>query len=120
MGVAPEESKMLTETRTADAKARITLPKSFAGSTVIVEQVSETEVRIRKARVVAEDDFPFTKMKKETIRLSPADRDRFLAALENPPEPNAALLKLLGGDKKRQGKTTDAKTRKQKAVRKKA
>jgi len=92
---------MLTETRTADAKARITLPKSFAGSTVIVEQVSETEVRIRKARVVAEAEVSFEDEK--TIRLTPAARDRFLAILDNPPEPNAALRKALAGYKKRHG-----------------
>jgi len=32
---------MLTETRTTDAKARLVLPKSFANSTVVMEQVSE-------------------------------------------------------------------------------
>jgi len=90
---------MLTETRTADAKARITLPKSFAGSTVIVEQVSETEVRIRKARIVAEGDFPFTDP--EVVKLSPRDRAAFLAALENPPEPNAALKRLMRPKKRK-------------------
>ena len=46
-------------TYTTDEKARITLPKNFANSTVLVEQVSETELRIRKARVIPEDDLPF-------------------------------------------------------------
>jgi len=49
---------MPTETRSVDSKARLVLPKSFANATVIVEQVSETEVRVRRARVVAEDDLP--------------------------------------------------------------
>ena len=40
---------MQIETRTTDAKARLVLPKSFANATVIVEQVSETEVRVRRA-----------------------------------------------------------------------
>ena len=84
---------MLTETRTADAKGRITLPKAFAGATVIVEQVSETEVRIRKARVVPEDEGP--------IRLTPAERDRFLDILDDPPKPNAALKRLLRGTTKK-------------------
>jgi hypothetical protein len=34
--------------QTADAKARITLPAAFAESTVIVETVSPSEVRVRK------------------------------------------------------------------------
>jgi hypothetical protein len=37
------------ETQTVDAKARVTLPSGFAKATVILEQVSETEVRIRLA-----------------------------------------------------------------------
>lgn len=36
------------ETQTADAEARITLPAAFAESTVIVETVSPSEVRVRK------------------------------------------------------------------------
>ena len=34
----------------------------------------------------------------ETITLSDRDRDAFLAALENPPEPNAALKRLMRGE----------------------
>ena len=47
----------MTETRTTDRKARVTLPKAFANCTVIVEEVSKTEVRIRKAKVVPEDEI---------------------------------------------------------------
>ena len=36
------------EMQTADAQARITLPAAFAESTVIVEAVSPSEVRVRK------------------------------------------------------------------------
>jgi hypothetical protein len=35
--------------RTADSKGRVALP-GFAGATVIVEQVDDTEFRVRKAR----------------------------------------------------------------------
>ena len=83
---------MLTETRTADKKGRITLPKAFAGATVLIEQVSETEVRIRKARVVPEDEVVFPE--ESPIRLSARDWKRFLEVLDNPPEPNAALKRL--------------------------
>lgn len=79
------------EVRTTDAKARVSLPKSFANATVILETISETEIRIRKARVIPEDEVIFA----EECRtpLSDRDRDLFLALLENPPEPNEALKK---------------------------
>jgi hypothetical protein len=38
---------MGVQTRSTDAKGRISLPKVFANSTVIIEQLSETELRIR-------------------------------------------------------------------------
>ena len=81
---------MQSETRTTDTKARLTLPKQFASSTVIVEHVSPTELRIRRARVVAEDDLPTG----EVIRLSRAEWERFVAVLDAPPKPNAALKAL--------------------------
>jgi hypothetical protein len=80
-------------TYTTDDKARITLRRSFANSTVLVEQVSGTELRIRKAGVIPEDDLPFVE---ETLApLSDRDRDVFLALLDNPPPPNEALRRLL-------------------------
>jgi hypothetical protein len=80
---------MDVETRTTDAKGRVCLPKAFANATVIIEQVSDTELRVRKARVVPEDEIRF---REETpLVLSDRDRDRFLMALDNPPKPNAAL-----------------------------
>lgn len=77
------------ETRTTDAKGRISLPRSFANATVIVEQVSETEVRIRKAVVIPEDEVRF--YEETAAPLSDRDRDRFLDLLDNPPAANAAL-----------------------------
>ena len=50
---------MATLTRTTDRKARVSLPQSFADSTVIIEQISDTEVRIRKAQVIPEDEIRF-------------------------------------------------------------
>ncbi len=97
-------------THTTDDKARITLPKNFANSTVLVEQVSETELRIRKARVIPEDDLPF--IEEAMAPLSDRDRDVFLALLDNPPPPNDALRRLLtsGHGRQNQG-DTDAGTR---------
>ena len=84
---------MKTWTRTTDDKARINLPKEFANSTVLVEKISDTELRIRKARVIAEDDLPF--VAEALAPLSDRDRDVFLALLDNPPPPNDALRGLL-------------------------
>jgi hypothetical protein len=78
---------------TTDDKARINLPKSFANSTLLVEQVSDTELRIRKARVIPEDELPF--LEEAIAPLSDRDRDIFLALLDNPPPPNDALRRLL-------------------------
>jgi hypothetical protein len=74
--------------RVTDAKARINLPKSFANSRVVIEEISETELRIRKARVVPEGDLPFME---ELRRLSDRDRDTFLALLDHPPTPTGTF-----------------------------
>jgi hypothetical protein len=87
------------ETRTTDAKGRVSLPKAFANSTVIIEQVSETELRIRKARVVPEDEMPFREGS-PTV-LSDEQRDRFLHLLDHAPKPNAALRRAV----RRNGRT---------------
>ena len=47
---------MAAEIRTTDKKGRLCLPRAFANATVIVEQISDTEVRIRKAQVIPEDE----------------------------------------------------------------
>ena len=71
------------------SETRISLPKGFANATVIIDQVSETEIRIRKAVVIPEDEVRF--YEESTSPLSDADRDRFLQLLDNPPEPSPAL-----------------------------
>lgn len=92
---------MELQTRTTDQKARISLPKSFANSTVIMEQVSDTEVRIRKAKVIPEDEIHF--YEESVTPLSDRDRDRFLEVLMNPPAPNAALRRAARRYRKRHG-----------------
>ncbi len=92
---------MTITTRTTDQKARVSLPKSFANATVIVEQVSETEVRIRRVVMVPEDEFPF--YEESAGPLSDRDRDRFLALLDRPPEPNEALRRAARRHKTRHG-----------------
>jgi hypothetical protein len=90
-----------TETRTTDAKARLVLPKSFANSTVLVEQISETEVRIRRAQVVAEDDLPLAE--ETQTPLSDRDRDHFLELLANPPAPTPSLAAAAARHQARRG-----------------
>ena len=89
------------ETRSTDTKGRISLPKSFANATVIIEHVSDTEIRIRKAVVIPEDEMRFYE---ETANpLSDRDRDRFLDLLENPPVPNVALQRAAEAHAPRHG-----------------
>ena len=90
---------MHTETRTTDAKARLVLPKSFANATVIIEQLSETEVRVRRAKVVAEDDLPFAE--ETAAPLSDRDRDHFLKLLASPPPATPVLKKAAARHKAR-------------------
>ena len=74
---------MKTTARTTEAKARVSLPKAFANSTVLIEQVSENEVRIRKAQVIPEDDLHF--WEESRTPLSDRDRDAILSLLDHPP-----------------------------------
>lgn len=89
------------ETRSTDAKGRVCLPKAFANATVIIEQVNENELRIRRARVIPEDEVRFSE--ETPIVLSDGERERFLHALDNPPKPNAALRRLMAGKVKPRG-----------------
>ena len=92
---------MHTETRTTDAKARLVLPKAFANATVIIEQVSDTELRVRRAKVVAEDELAFAE--ESATPLSDRDRDHFLSLIANPPSPTPALKKAASRRKARGG-----------------
>jgi hypothetical protein len=96
---------MTSLTRTTDSKARISLPKGFANTTVIIERVSDTEVRIRKAVVVPADEMRF--VEEASVPLSDRDRDIFLALLDNPPPPNEAFKKAAARHKQRHGRVAD-------------
>jgi Protein of unknown function (DUF1778) len=89
------------ETRSTDTKGRVSLPKAFANATVIIEQVNENELRIRKARVIPEDELRFSE--EAPVVLSVKERERFLQALDHPPKPNAALRRLMAGKAKKRG-----------------
>lgn len=92
---------MRAETRTTDAKARLILPKAFANATVIIEQVSDTELRVRRAKVIPEDELAF--VEESATPLSNRDRDRFLSLIADPPAPTPALKKATSRHKVRRG-----------------
>jgi hypothetical protein len=89
------------ETRSTDAKGRVSLPKAFANATVIIEQVGENELRIRKARVIPEDEIRFAE--EAPVVVSDRERERFLEALDHPPKPSAALRRLMAGKAEKRG-----------------
>lgn len=92
---------MGTAIRIADSKGRVILP-GFANATVIIEAVSDTEYRIRKARVIPEDElrFPEDAM---PIQLTEREGKLVLDMIENPPKPNAALKRAAKRFKKNYG-----------------
>ena len=88
-----------------DSKSRLLLPKEFTNSTVTIERISETEVRIRKAVVIPEASLPT--IEDSLPPLSDEDRDFFLNLIDNPPEPNAAFRKAAKHYKKWHGRNSD-------------
>lgn len=93
---------MRTQTpRFTDKKARVILPARFASSAVLIEEVSETELRIRKAVILPEDQAPFTETQRSP--LSDEDRDFVLSLLAAPPKANAALKKAVKQHRRRHG-----------------
>jgi hypothetical protein len=77
--------------RFTDKKARLILPARFANSAVLIEEVSETELRVRKAVILPEDEAPFTE--EHRAPLSDEDRDFVLSLLASPAKANADLKK---------------------------
>lgn len=85
-------SNLPPEIRVTDNKARLTLPRSFANSTLLLEVRGDNEIVIRRAKVVPLGD---AQDEPERITLSARDWDAFVAAMDDPPEPNAALRELM-------------------------
>jgi uncharacterized protein (DUF1778 family) len=81
------------EARSTDWEGRICLPKAFANATVIIDQVSDTDVGIRNAVVIAEDEV--RSYEETDPSLSHRDRDRFLELLDSPSEVNAVLKRAI-------------------------
>lgn len=83
---------MEVETSTADSEGRVTLPKDFANAILLVERVSDAEVRIRKAEGIPDAGTHFRE-ESPTV-LSPRDTELFLHLLDDPAEPNEALKRI--------------------------
>ncbi len=80
----PTESARINLRTSPEAKALIERAAAIMGSTVSSFMLQNAYEAAR--RLVAEQ---------EVITLSDRDRDAFLAALENPPEPTQALIDLM-------------------------
>jgi hypothetical protein len=77
--------------RFTDKKGRLILPPRFANSAVLIEEVSETELRIRKGVILPEDEVPFTEEQRPP--LADEDRDFLLSLLAAPPKASSTLKK---------------------------
>jgi antitoxin component of MazEF toxin-antitoxin module len=53
---------METVVRHSDSKGRVILPSDFAQSTLLIERVSDTELRIRKGKTVPRRKYSFAKL----------------------------------------------------------
>lgn len=81
------------EMQTADALARVTLPAEFAEKTVVVERLSQSEVRIRK---LGEEGDELSMLPENNITtLSNGERDRFVELIVSPQTANPALCKAI-------------------------
>ena len=87
--------------RIADSKGRVSLP-GFSNATVVIEAVSENEYRVRRAKVIPEDELRFPEEDMPLV-LSERDARRFLESLEHPPKPNAAARRAAKRFKKTYG-----------------
>lgn len=90
---------MSVMTRQTDHRARVSLPKEFASTKVVIERVGDGELRIRFAEINEETPVKFIEELPRT--LSPRDTKRFFELLDNPPPPNAYLKKAIKEYKQR-------------------
>ena len=94
--------KMGLETRSTDAKGRVCLPKTFANATVIIEQVSENELLIRKAQLRSRRTR-FDSPRKRTIVLTEKERERFLQGARSSSEAERRTAALIGREGQERG-----------------
>jgi hypothetical protein len=85
----------------ADSKGRVRLP-GFANATVILEEISADEYRVRKAQTLAADQPHFSE-EEMPVTLSERDAKRLVKTLATPPRPNAAARRAAKRVKKHYG-----------------
>lgn len=85
--------------RFTDKNARLILPRRFANSAVLIEEISDTELRVRKAAIVPADELQFTEENRSP--LADQDRDFVLALLADPPAANAHVKKAVKKHRRR-------------------
>src|SRR3954464_5809553 len=73
------------EVRVTDSKARLTLPKAFANSTLLLEGEDDVEIVIRKAQVVPLAPGGELQPDSSPAPLSSTDWELFMSVLDNPP-----------------------------------
>ncbi len=86
-------------TKTADSKGRINLGKKFAHKTFIIEQTSETEIKVELARVIPEREawlYQNPEAKESVLKGLRQAKERHFS--KSPPDLNAdqALSDELG------------------------
>ena len=77
--------------RYTDQEGRLILPSRFANAEVLVEEVSDTELRIRIAATEPDEVDSFSEEQRPL--LADEDRDFLLNLLSAPPKANPALKK---------------------------
>jgi hypothetical protein len=96
-----EGSYMKSLIRTADSKGRVALP-GFANTILLIEQVDETEYRVRKAKVIPEKELHFHE-EDFPVEITQRDAVRLAAALAKPPTPNTAARRAAKRFRKNHG-----------------
>jgi hypothetical protein len=87
--------------RVADSRGRVTLP-GFANAAVVIEAVGENEYRVRKAKVIPEDELRFPE-EDMPVPLSERDARRLLDVLGAPPRPSQAARRAARRFRKKHG-----------------
>lgn len=77
-------------TKTADSKGRVTIGKRFANKPVIIEEISDTEVKVSVARVIPEREmWLWQNPEARNTVLSAIDRLKSGEFAENSPDIDA-------------------------------
>jgi hypothetical protein len=97
----------MSEIKKADSKGRVTIP-SLANETLVIEQIGDSEFRVRVASTVPIHDLSFPEDRPGV--LADKDVEKLVDILDNPPEPNRAAKKAAKEYKeylKRHGRSVD-------------